>query len=393
MGYLSRSLSSEEFGLLVIFFTIIGFSSLLDGGIARAVIRSIAINRDDLVKVRSVIANSILLVIIISILLVIAVFLFNKNIIEMLNVSRILTGESEISLLVLSFAIPMLLITNVSLSYLEGIENFKLLSKYKAVNGVFFSLLPCFLVYIEPNLIYATVGLIFARFFSMLLGLFACRSILSVAAFKWNTAEIKEMMTFGGWLTVSNIVSPLMVISDRFFVSNSFGAGVAAYYISAAELVSKLSILPGALSRTIFPMLSRDSKNVNNIERKAFTILIVILTPMILVLYTFSKEIFELWLGAGYALRSSAVFNILLIGYFFSALSQIPATKIQALGHSKVTAVIHVCEVIPFFLVLTYCINTHGYIGAAFAWVLRVVVDFILLVIFSYTINKKSYNE
>nr|WP_308437819.1 oligosaccharide flippase family protein [Acinetobacter seifertii] len=46
LGILARQLGVEKFGLFTLAFAIVGYASIFDGGITRAVIREIAIFRD-----------------------------------------------------------------------------------------------------------------------------------------------------------------------------------------------------------------------------------------------------------------------------------------------------------------------------------------------------------
>lgn len=74
------------------------------------------------------------------------------------------------------------------------------------------------------------------------------------------------LIRYGGWITISNIISPVMSYFDRFIVSYLSGAHVVAFYSAPAEAVSRLSIIPAALSRAVFPKLS-SAKNDN--EKKS----------------------------------------------------------------------------------------------------------------------------
>lgn len=83
-------------------------------------------------------------------------------------------------------------------------------------------------------------------------------------------------MKYGGWITVSNVVSPLMAYLDRFFISNIIGASNVAFYTAPAEGVQRLSVFPGALSRAIFPKLSRlVSKQDKDKQKKLAYVLMV----------------------------------------------------------------------------------------------------------------------
>ena len=59
-------------------------------------------------------------------------------------------------------------------------------------------------------------------------------------------AEVREILGFGGWMMVSNLVSPLMVFADRFVIAASSVASQLAYYTTPFEVVTRLLVVPAA---------------------------------------------------------------------------------------------------------------------------------------------------
>nr|WP_276526747.1 polysaccharide biosynthesis C-terminal domain-containing protein [Enterobacter hormaechei] len=85
-------------------------------------------------------------------------------------------------------------------------------------------------------------------------------------------------------------------------------------------------------------------------------------------------------MGTEFSGLPSLILKILIIGYFFNCIAQIPFADIQASGKSKTTAMLHLCEVLPYFALLFMLVNFYGIIGAAFAWSIRTTIDCLLLV-------------
>lgn len=80
-------------------------------------------------------------------------------------------------------------------------------------------------------------------------------------------------------------------------------------------------------------------------------------------------------MGSDFSGLSASILQILLIGYFFNCIAQIPFASIQAAGKSKLTALLHLCEVLPYFAMLFSFIHLYGLIGAAIAWSVRTTID------------------
>ncbi|HCK4469403.1 TPA: polysaccharide biosynthesis C-terminal domain-containing protein [Pseudomonas aeruginosa] len=96
-----------------------------------------------------------------------------------------------------------------------------------------------------------------------------------------------------------------------------------------------------------------------------------------------SDIILSVWLGDKYLGEASLVLKILAVGFLFNSLAQIPFAKIQAEGNSRLTAILHIFEVLPYLALLYFLVLHSSIVGAAIAWTVRVSVDFLLLEYFS----------
>ena len=175
---------------------------------------------------------------------------------------------------------------------------------------------------------------------------------------------------------VSSVVGPIMVYFDRFILSSMIGAKRVAFYTAPSELVIRLITLPSAVSRTLFPNFSANT-TVDN--QKVYKLSVIILglsaTLIALPIFIFAENILILWMGTEFTGEPKWVLRILVVGFVFNAMAQVPFTQLQAKGFSKVTALVHCAEVLPYLIILYLLIDTYGIIGAAVAWFIRVGVD------------------
>ena len=193
-------------------------------------------------------------------------------------------------------------------------------------------------------------------------------------------------------MTISNIISPMMVYFDRFIISYILGAKNVGYYTAPAEIISRMSIVPTSISRAVFPRLSglSDIAKFKKELKFSYLIMALICVPLVAFCLIFSGKIMYYWLGPQYFIKSSEIFFILLTGFLFNSLAQIPFSAIQSLGKSKITALLHCAEVIPYFLVLYALTSHYGLIGTAYAWSIRVIIDFFALFFISAMLNKRD---
>lgn len=391
IGYMARELGTEFFGVYTIALALVGYSSIFDVGLTRALVREVSINRDNESLLDKVFSTATIVVFCISVIGSLTIYLNVWYIVNWLNVSRLHHDEVCSAIRVLSFTIPLFLLNQIWLALPEGKEKFKFLNIQRILSSIFTAVIPVLFVMFNGTLLAAMQGLALGRIVSLIICYVSLRCDINRAGISFDKKALAKLISFGGWLTVSNIISPVMVYFDRFIVSNIMGAKNVAFYAAPAEAVMRLSMLPGALARAIFPGLSR-AKSINDYNsdlRFSIIIMSVVLLPLVIFIFFMSKWLMITWMGAEYGGVASFILKILIIGYFFNSLAQIPFTSIQALGKAKITAIIHVCEVLPYLFLLYFSVVKYGIIGAAVAWTIRVTIDCILLFIINYMISNK----
>uniref|UniRef100_UPI0012506048 flippase n=2 Tax=Acinetobacter ursingii TaxID=108980 RepID=UPI0012506048 len=280
---------------------------------------------------------------------------------------------------------PVYLLNQIWLAYLEGLEKFGNISIQRTISSSLLALLPLVFCWFNATLVNAIWGLVVGRTLSLILTFFICKKMILNSGLRFYKSIFKRLITFGGWLTLSNIISPIMVYFDRFVISNVMGASRIAFYTAPAEGVARLSNIPFALARALFPKLSnsQDATEKKRLEQQSYFLVSLVCLPIVILAILLSDSIMTIWMGSEYAGTASNVLKILLIGFLFNALAQIPYALLQSQGKSKTTALIHISEVLPYLFLLFFLTFHYGVIGTAFAWTVRTLVDLIILFILS----------
>ena len=395
LGILSRWLSMEEFGLFTLSFAILGYASIFDGGLSRAVTREIAIYRNNNIEKIKIIGTSNFFIFIFSLIASLSLFIFADNLADFLKVSSLKYDLVVDSFKLLSISIPLYLFNLIWIGYLEGVENFFIVNLQKSIGNTLIVLFPVLFCMYEKNIFFAFLGIFIGRLISFLITLFICRIELIRSKLKIDKFVAVRLFKFGGWITVSNLVSPLMVHMDKIIVSNILGANKVSAYSAPAEGVSRLVNVPIAITKVLFPKISaaKTLKEQKELETKSYIIIALICAPIVVICYVFAKEIMAIWMGEAYGVASENVFKILIIGFYFNALAQIPYTILQSKGFSKYTAYIHLLEVVPFLVAVYFATEAYGLIGAALVWSARVCIDLILLLFLNYKMRSILINE
>lgn len=382
LGFLSRTLGFELFGIFTLSLALFGYASIFDAGLTRAVIREVSYYRNNVNEKLKIIATSTIVVSVLGCIGMLIVLSLNEKWPIWLNVSENFYTDLQNSMKLLAVMVPVFLIGQIWLAILEGEERFANLNLQKTITGSVQGGLPALLVYFSPTLMSAITGLLIGRLLVMFLAIYTSRQMLFNMRFNVDITVLKRLISFGGWITLSNIISPVMSYFDRFIASNILGASHIAAYTAPSELISRLSMAPGALSRVIFPKLvACDREERHKVKVRSFYIMSLPIFFLCIIIGAWAETWLTMWLGNGFANTSPLVLQILLVGFFFNSLALISFSSLQAKGFSNVTAFVHAIEVVPYLLSLLYGIKEFGIIGIAICWSVRMFIDFWLMLI------------
>lgn len=391
LGYIARVLGAERFGIFTLCTAIVGYASIFDAGLTRAVIREISFFRNNASEKNNIIATSNLAILFMGFVGTFFLYFSSTSLVNLLNVSIIYKNDTILSFKILSITIPIFLMNQIWVSYLEGEENFLNINLQRCISSSLIAGLPAIFILLEPSLTYAMLGLVLGRCFSLALAYICARKLIIAAGFKIHLVTLKRLLKFGGWITVSNILSPVMSYFDRFILSNLQGASMVSLYTAPSEIVNRLTNIPWALARALFPKLSSTEliKERKKNELSAYLILSIICLPGIIIGITFSHFFLEIWLGVNYADKSAFILQVLLVGFVFNSFAQVPFASIQASGKAKVTALVHCIELVPYLIGLYWMIKNFGVVGVAYSWTIRVTIDFVILFYISWKLNNR----
>lgn len=374
-AWIARLVGIELFGIFTLSFAIAGYASIFDLGLSRALIREVAINRNKPNVVNIFINTATVLILFLSIVASLTVFFGSHFIVDFINVSLPYRNDAINGIQLLALCLPPMLITQVWLSYFEGLEQFAYLSYFKVFSSLSTVLLPLVLALYHQSFTMLILGLVIARCLTFISSvIWITKHIKLKLDIEWSYAS--KLFKFGGWLTVSSVIGPVMVYFDRFILSSMIGAKQVAFYTAPSELVLRLITLPSAVSRTLFPNFSANNAVDNaKVYKLSVIVLGISATLIALPICIFAEDILILWMGAEFAGEPKWVLRILVIGFVINAMAQVPFTQLQAKGFSKVTALVHCAEALPYLIILYLLIENYGIIGAALAWSMRIFID------------------
>ena len=390
--YLIKHVGVEAFGILTLVWALIGYFSLFDFGLGRALTQQVAAARSANLhaSLPSLIKTGLGFNGATGLLggLVLAALAYPLAH-HWLNVSAALQSSTFIALLIASAGIPFTTVTTGLRGILEAHEDFRVVNLLRMVLGAAnFGLPALSVMFLDNSLIWMVLSLIGARIMMFIAHAWMVHQKLATGwmAAKFNIDNMRRLMSFGAWMTVSNIISPLMVTADRFVISGVLGAGVVAYYTVPFEGIVRVLVIPGALTTALFPRLATvmvtDLAETRRLYQKCLKIVTVALLPICLLIALGSKWGLTLWLGKDFADQSWAVVSMMALGLLLNGIAHVPFAAIQAGGDARTTAYLHLFELAFYIPLLFFCMKSFGILGAAIAWTVRVGFDLFALLVF-----------
>ncbi len=387
--YLLKNIGIEAFGILTLIWALIGYFSLFDFGLGRALTQQVSAARgsEKYSKLPTLVKTGLCFTVVTGVLGGILLALLAQPLaLHWLKISILLQPSSVQALLIASVGIPLTTLTTGLRGVLEGFEDFKGVNLLRICLGVANFALPALSVmFVGHSLVWMVGGLIIARLIVLLahVWLVHLKMPKGWTVAKFSRQDMQALLSFGIWMMVSNIISPLMVTADRFIISGMLGATVVAYYTIPFEFLIRVLVVPGALTAALFPRLAlvliKDIPEADRLYRSSIKIILLILVPTCLAIALGSKWGMTLWLGADFSEHSWGIVVVMAIGLIFNGVAHVPFAAIQAKGYAHTTAKLHILELIFYIPLLFVCLKYFGLMGAALAWTFRVIFDLFAL--------------
>jgi O-antigen/teichoic acid export membrane protein len=384
---LVRGLGVERFGLLAIAWTTLGYFGLFDLGLGRAVTHAVGTRvgegRSD--EVPGVIRAALGVLIPLGVAGALVLFAISPWLMtSVFDVPLHLRQDGITSYRILAIAVPFVGAAAVLRGALEARQRFGIVNAIRIPYGVLLFAGPAVALSFSRELLPAIAILVLVR-----LLLVAALAVVTVGT-TTRVAEggiarrpVRELLSYGGWMTVSNVISPLMNTFDQFVIGAALGVGFVTLYAGPFELATKLWLVTAAVYPVFFAAFAttgtRDAaRSAHLFDRMLRTMFAALFVPVV-VLVGLAPEILGVWLGPEFTGDSARVLQILAIAVFVNTLGQGALNLIQALGRPDLTGKFHLAE-LPFYAVLLWMLlERFGIVGVAIAWAVRATADAMLL--------------
>ena len=388
--WLLRYLGVERFGILSITWTLLGYASQFDLGLGRAITKYVAecLGRGDTQSLPGLFWTSLLTQMVFGIAAALLLGAVSLGLIDyrILKISPDQVAEARNVLLILAASLPVVIASNSLRGMLEAGQQFTIINYIKIPANISVFLFPVLGIPLGIRLPGIVLLLVAARFASAIAFLVCCFKFFPVLRthLVFNAKLVRPLFVYGGWVTVSNLIGPLLMYVDRFFIGAMLSVAAVGYYTAPYEIATKIWLIPTSLLATVFPAFStlyasESHQRMEELYSRSLKSILLVSGPMLLILAAFSRQILSAWLGPDFAAKSAGTLQVLCLAVLINCIAFVPFGLLQGLGRPDLTAKFHLLETPFYALALWFLLPRFGLVGAAWAWVLRISLDAALL--------------
>jgi O-antigen/teichoic acid export membrane protein len=388
---LTSILSPERFGFLSLAFVIIGYFGIFDIGIGRALTQLIAsrVDTERAEQIPAIIHDGLSLIMRFALAATVLALAAIPWIPDWLNLAQELRAEADLALALLALSLLASIPLSALRGILEGFNAFATLTKLRIPTGLYSYLAPTAAVWFSDNLGVLMAVLLLGRGVSTWLHWRALQRLYPLPAVadkgRWNAT----LLGYGGWMTVSNVIAPLLTYLDRFVVSLRVSLAAVGWYNVPADVLSRAAIVPAAVMGVFFPAFSHalqaEPDKLRGLFLRSHALLIGLLLPPLLLIGYYAEPLLSAWLNPAFASHAAPVAQWLCLGVMLSALGQPAFHLLQAAGRARLTALLHLAQLLPYIGFLWWLSGLWGLSGAAIAWVVRHAVSDLILNILAWS--------
>lgn len=379
-----HAIGPARYGMVALVAALVGFFGVFDLGLSAAVTQRIAAARDGDIEIRRQVfwtaacINLVLGVLGGLIILPVAWYYVGDH----LKVDADLLPEIRASVWWLALALPVALMTGVLRGALQGSARFAELNLINIVVGSASQLVPLLAAWwISPSLTVVLPVLYLTRLVIMACFAFVIANrVLYSWAPRFDRSRVKDLMAFGGWVTVSGLISPIMQSVDRYLIGSMAGLAAVSHYSVPYQIAERTSIFPSAIVSALFPRIAAARPDeVQVLATRGIRAIAAIMGPPMVAGVVLLHPLLRLWIGDAFADAGVRCGQVLLIGFWWNAVGIGCFGWLYALNRARLVTVVHLIEVVPYLALLVLGLSYLGVVGAALAFSVRVMFDAVLL--------------
>lgn len=379
-----KLVGTDRYGVLAIAWLLLGYFGLFDLGLGKATTYSIAALKDATAQERAdvfwtaILTNIIMGALGALVLWAAAAYFFD----QIFKVDPSLRPEIMASVPYLALAVPIATMTGVLSGALQARDRFLETNMISVLSTSLFQIFPILVAIVwGPNLSQLLLASVAARGVAIAVLWWRCHVLITRGQkHRFVRSQIKELLGYGGWVTVTGLFGPILVILDRFAIGAVLGARAVTVYTVPFQLAQRISIFPNALVTAVFPRLPTASPDERaELSEKAIRVLLAAISLPILGAIYILHPFLDLWVGKEIGREAADVGTLIVFGYWINAFAVVPYSWMQGTGRPDLVTKVLLVQIPPYLLLLYAGMKWFGLIGCATVFALRCSIDFLLM--------------
>jgi len=381
--FVVHRLGLADYGVYVLINTIIGFLSLLDLGLASALIKYVAEYQasGNLAGLRKLLNSAHTLYFLIAFAGLLIFLILGKFFLPSFHI----TGETAQQIFLVFILAGLAFFVN-TWGYVYAIipaatQRYDIATKLSLAQLTFFNLGILVLVIMGFRL-------------KAIMCLYLVSNILLIMGFRhyfhrllpgiklslgWDKEELKKSYSFGIFAALTNLASTSLFQLDRFLIPIFLGPALLTYYSLPGNVAQKVSGISGSLTQILFPLTSALSGSgqearIGQIYRRTIRNLAVLAAAGASSCAFLAYPILLVWVGPQFAQHGWKILIILATTHFFLALYGPLTFCLLGLGKSRLLTYISTGLALVNVLFLILLVPQYGIEGAAWAYLAGVLV-------------------
>ena len=379
-----RLIGPERYGVLAIAWLVLGYFGVFDLGLGRATAQRISALRDATADARATAFGTALVSnLFVGTLGALIMWPASYAMFSMeMKLAPAMRAETLLALPLLALAVPVATTLGVFSGALMAREKFYITNRISIVNTCLFQILPLSVAwFFGPNVATLLAASIGARLVGLILYWRECnREFGADAVRRFDSGQLRALLSYGGWVTIAGLFNPFIVVIDRFLIGAMLGRYAVTVYVVPTQLTSRVLTVSGALCNALFPRMAvATEEDADRLARDGVGIQLALMTPLIAGAYVLMQNGMDLWIGHKLGNDATPVARILLLAAWLNMFSNVPYSRLQASGRPDIVTKVMLAQ-LPFYLVaLYYAVIVWGVWGAAFVYLVRYLVDLVAL--------------
>ena len=379
-----RGMGVERFGVLSLVWVVVGYFSLFDLGIGRALIKFVSdkLGTSEEHRIPSIVRTSLLLMFLLGVVGALVVLAFSPWLVHrVLKIPQALQTETLRGFYLLAVCIPIVTVTAGLRGILEALQRFRIANVIKIPLSIFSFVAPLLVLPFSHSLFPVIGVLVLGRLIGCGVHVWACLEALPEFRRKQSIEGtlVIPLLRYGSWITVNNVLGPLLCYVDRFLIGILLSVSALAYYTAPVDMVLRLTVIPVSVVGVLFPAfamsLNQDPARAALLLSRGMKYVFLVVFPVVLIIVTFASEGLRLWLGPTFSQNGASVLRWVATGAFINSLSTLPFVLIQSAGRPDITAWLLAAELPVYCAALWLLTRWLGIEGTAMAWAGRLVAE------------------